>query len=117
MDQIAQIFAAQFAHWKITLPEEALSSRSRGRIRKAGWHITYVFGEDAKGPYLDYYARHRMTNDRHVRIYANGDLDHLPAEEDLRLCSQDPEEDSKLEAEYIARNRKIAEMLRRKGLH
>lgn len=29
-------------------------------------------GEDGRGEYLDYYAAHRMTEDAHVRLYADG---------------------------------------------
>lgn len=115
MDMIAQIFASHFGHWGITLPSDAFPSPSRGRIEKSGWRISYLSGQDATGQYLDYYASHRMTNDRHIRIYATGDVKCLPAMQDLRLCSTDPEEDAKLKTEYIENNRIVEELLRRKG--
>ena len=46
---------------------------------QAGWAISYVFGED----YLDYYAEHRMTNPRHVRIHAEGLCESLEAPQDM----------------------------------
>jgi hypothetical protein len=33
----------------------------------------------------------------------------------MRLTSQDPEEDARLEAEYFARNQKVSRMLEEKG--
>jgi hypothetical protein len=65
--------------------------------------------------YLDYYASRRVTNDRHVRIYADGRCENLPAIRELRLCSKDPKEDARLEAEYFTENQKVAKMLEEKG--
>ena len=74
-----------------------------------------MFGSDEKGEYLDYYASHRMTNDRHVRIYASGEQEDLPTIQEFRLCSQDPEEDKRLEAKYYAENQRVARLLQEKG--
>ncbi len=74
-----------------------------------------MFGSDEKGEYLDYYASHRMTNDRHVRIHAGGEEEDLPTIQEGRLCSQDPTEDKRLEAEYYAENQRVAELLHEKG--
>jgi hypothetical protein len=70
MTNIESKFNDSFAHWEIRLPSDAVEHRKRGKIVQAGWAIWYLFGFDEKGEYLDYYASHRMTNDRHVRIYA-----------------------------------------------
>ena len=40
------------------------------------WHL---FGSDDRGGYLEYYASHRMTDDRHVRLREDGSVEHLPA--------------------------------------
>jgi hypothetical protein len=39
----------------------------------------------------------------------------LPSIQTMRLVSQDPEEDARLEAEYFARNQKVSRMLEEKG--
>jgi hypothetical protein len=70
---------ADFAHWGIRLPPHDVANRHRRKLVKAGWAIWYLFGSDKKGEYLDYYAAHRMTNDRHVGIYADGKEKCLPA--------------------------------------
>ncbi len=115
MKEIEDRFNAYFSKWDIRLSPEDVANRSQGKINKAGWAIWYQFGADEKGEYLDYYAAHRMTDDSHVRIYYNGEEEYLPAIESFRICSQDPEEDKRLEAEYLAENRRVAQLLNEKG--
>ena len=40
---------------------------------------------------------------------------YLPTIHEFRLCSKDPEEDARLEAEYYAENQKVSRMLDEKG--
>ena len=108
-------FAECFAAWGIGLPEEDVVSRRRGSIAAVGWSISYLFGSDANGEFLDYYSHHRMTSDSHVRLYADGSEAGLPSMRDLRPCSEDPVEDERLKAEYFDHNHHVAEMLREKG--
>lgn len=115
LGKIANTFAQQFAHWKIIIPENDLKDRSNGYIQEAGWLIQYCFGMDETGEYLDYYATHRMTNDRHVRIYADGKKKNLPALSSMRLVSKDPIEDKQLKEEYYEHNHKVVELLAEKG--
>ena len=115
INEIETRFNATFARSDIHLPPEDIANRRRGKIAWGGWAIWYLFGSDEKGEYLDYYASHRMTNDRHVRIYANGQEEGLPTIQAFRVCSQDPEADKKLEAEYYAENQRIAKLLEEKG--
>jgi hypothetical protein len=115
MNPLARLFAAEFEPWNIELPESDVAEKRRGEIRKAGWAIQYQFGSDAGREYLDYYAIHRMTNDRHVRLYADGTTVLLPALPDLRPASADPAEDARLQAEYDAEVRRISALLRDKG--
>ena len=115
MKNIESSFNDDFANWEICLPPNALEKRHRGKIVQAGWLIWYLFGCDEEGEYLDYYACHRMTSDRHDRIYADGHRSNLPTVCEFRVCSDDPEEDARLKAEYYAENKKIARMLEEKG--
>jgi hypothetical protein len=73
--------------------------------------IQYCFGKDERGEYLDYYAAHRMTDDEHVRIYTDGQVEDLPALSSIRLVSKDPVEDKKLEDEYYHENQQVTRML------
>lgn len=115
MDEIEARFNDTFRNWGIRLPPEGVADRQRGKIVQAGWAIWYLFGSDKSGEYLDYYASHRMTEDSHVRIYADGRVEYLPTVAGMRLASQDPEEDARLKAEYLAENQRIAAMLETKG--
>lgn len=116
MHEIEAKFNAYFKAWDIVLPPEDIAQRRRGKIVRAGWAIWYLFDTDAKGDYLDFYATHRMTDDRHVRIYATGEVDDsLPRIESVRRGSPDPEENRRLQSEFDARNQAVAERLAAKG--
>ncbi|RMD82344.1 MAG: hypothetical protein D6815_09475 [Candidatus Dadabacteria bacterium] len=113
--RIEAIFREEFSYWGIELPAENVAQRRRGKIVEKGWAIWYLFGSDERGEYLDYYASHRMTEDRHIRIYSDGEQVTLPAIRGMRIGSKNPEEDARLEAEHDAKNRETAEMLKAKG--
>jgi hypothetical protein len=115
MEKILSTFKETFSHWEIQLPAGSVANRSSGKIMKAGWCIWYLFGSDENGDYLDYYASHRMTDDRHVRIHIDGTCESLPAIETFRLCSEDPLEDKRLDDEFTSNNKKVSEMLQAKG--
>ena len=115
MKEAALLFAERFSHWGIEIPEEHVVSRRAGHFSEAGWLIQYCFGKDESGEYLDYYAAHRMTDDRHERIYADGRTKDLPALSTFRLCSPDPVEDARLKRKYDESNRRVTEMLVEKG--
>ena len=117
MSEIERVFNKSFEPFQIALPPEDAARRQRGKIVKAGWVVWYAFGADTRGEYLDYYAAHRMTNDRHVRIYADGTTENLPA-----LCSMyflpsgcTPEQEQRIKKEHAAENRRIAKALDEKG--
>ena len=115
MDTAAELFSRDFSHWAIQLPPQDVAQRQRGRINHEGWAIWYLFGADEHGEYLDYYAAHRMTDDRHVRIYASGERDDLPTIQSFRPCSDDPVEDQRLADELFAKNQHAAALLESKG--
>ena len=115
MDRIESEFNGDFAHWDICLPPEAVASRQAGRIVKSGWTIWYAFGSDDGADYLDYYASHRMTNDRHVRLYADGRVEGLEAISEMYAVPEDPDEAAEAKADFHARNRDVRRMLDEKG--
>lgn len=115
MDTAAELFSRDFSHWAIRLPPEDVARRHRGRINQEGWAIWYLFGGDDRGEYLDYYAAHRMTDDRHVRIYASGEREELPTIQSFRPCSDDPVEDQRLADELFVKNQRVAALLESKG--
>ena len=72
MKNVKEIFDRSFKTWDIQLPQEDLNKCNSGAICSRGWRIQYIFGKNKTGEYLEYYASHRMTNDRHTRIYSSG---------------------------------------------
>ena len=117
MDQIKRMFAERFANWDITLPAENIRQRTAGHIEKKGWLIQYCFGHDENGEYLDYCASHRMTDDEHIRLCADGSQIELAALGGLYLTSTDPIEAKRLKEEYFESNRIISEVLVTKGFN
>jgi hypothetical protein len=119
MTEIEKVFNDTFQAWNIILPPEALETRQRGRLSASGWTIQYLFGQDEAGHYLDYYATHRMTNDRHVRIYENGQVVTLEAPLEFMVfpAGSSAEEQARIREEYIAENRRIYAALAAKGFN
>jgi hypothetical protein len=117
MNTIAAIFAKQFSRWGITLPGEGGIVQCQGVIHQQGWTIYFRCGVDEAGDTLDYYATHRMTNDRHVRIHEDGRVEMLDAILDAVVYSEDstPEQRRQIEEEYYAHNQRVAAELRAKG--
>jgi hypothetical protein len=74
---LKKVFADDLLRWGVVLLEE-VEEEQCGKILKAGWSIRYRFGKDERGLFLDYYAAHRMTNDRHVRLRSDGTREDLP---------------------------------------
>lgn len=115
MDERIAQFNKTFSHWEIALPSDIDSPMERGQIVKRGWTIKFLFGEDCNGKFLDYYAAHRMTNDRHVRIRQDGAQESLPALDGMRICYKDPERDARAEREWIEKTNRVWKMLEGKG--
>lgn len=119
MHKISEVFNKTFQSWNLTLPHEALETRQGGSLHGAGWTIKYLFDQDEKGRYLDYYATHRMTNDRHVRIYEHGEVVMLesPLEFMVFPAGSTEDEQEQIRKEYFAENRRIYKELARKGFY
>lgn len=117
MNKIQRVFAQEFEHWGIAIPDDALFQRRKGSISKGGWQINYIVDRDDKGLYLEYYACHRMTNDRHVKIYQDGTRQELDAPQEFYVFHDSIHGDKeKKEKEYYEHNRRVYEELKRKGL-
>ena len=118
MDKRVCYFNDYFSHWKIELSDVSIRDLNQGKIVQivqAGWTIKVLFDDDAQGKYMDFYAAHRMTNDRHVCVHIDGSVQNLPALLEGRICSDDVQEDERLEQKFKAANRKIMKLLNEKG--
>jgi hypothetical protein len=117
VERIVEVFAKYFEQWDITLPKENLNNRSDGKIQAEGWTIKYLFDRDQRGEYMDFYATHRMTNDRHVRIRDDGQTQLLPSFMEFTVYSEDASSEERMQAEreYHEHNNHVEELLRKKG--
>jgi hypothetical protein len=76
VDKTRSAFNQYFSPWGIELPDDAENPRE-AVIRTAGWEIRYRYDTDGSEKYLEFWARHRMTAARHVKIYEDGRLVYL----------------------------------------
>lgn len=88
-------------------------------IVQGGWTVWTRFdiGAEDGRERLDYYAMHRMTNDRHVRLYADGEAESLPAiAEGYAIPQGATEEERRLaRAKHFAYNQAVDKLLEEKG--
>jgi hypothetical protein len=90
--------------WKIELPPGAEDTGDRGTIFKAGWTINYLFGHDGE-KYIEFYATHRMTNDRRHRIYESGRVVDLDAIQEIYMYdSKIPGSEEEAKRRYMEHN-------------
>ena len=105
---ISEIFSDYFSNWDISLPPSAEAAMGRGSIYKAGWNIQYRFDSENERV-LEFYATHRMTDDRRLRIYESGKTEDRPAIQTFMIVGK--------EEEYREHNRRVVEELRELGLY
>lgn len=115
-------FAKMLSYYGYQLPEDDVFFRRRGQIGGEdgdygyGDTLTYLFGQDERGEYLDYYTRHRIAGDQHIRIYEDGSWEHLEVISPFGpLCSDDPVENERLRREDQEEVARIRAMLEAKG--
>src|SRR5262245_45177289 len=115
MEKAVATFEKRFAYAGLCLAEGDVIARSRGKLVAASTVVWYLCGQDERGDYLYYYVTDRLSDDVHVRLYADSAEERLPTISTLRRWSPDPEEDKQLAAEYAAENRRVVELLAAKG--
>lgn len=118
LEHLRQRFNRHFENWRIELPTDAMMLGEVWLTVECGWTIWTRFDHSEDGQkFLDYYAMHRMTNDRHLRLYSNGSEEDLPAMCDHFIY---PPEASKKEidsakAEFYEYNQSVQQLLDEKG--
>lgn len=115
IDAIAAGFKKYFDTPGLELPAPI---PARGELGAGGWSVTYVLTHDAAGAAcLDFFARNRLTNSRHVRIDAAGQASPLENYQDALIFEAgEPEDWGKAAARQADHNRKVTEILEAKGL-
>ena len=118
-ERLRQRFNREFAIWEIELPVNAMSPGRVWLVVQRGWTIWTRFDIDPENDRarLDYYAMHRMTDDRHVRLYADGEEEYLPAMAESFGYPEDATgaEREAARAKMLAENRAVEKLLEEKG--
>ncbi|MCY3701906.1 MAG: hypothetical protein OXG16_04390 [Rhodospirillales bacterium] len=118
-EKLRDRFNRSFSHWDPELPMDAVKPGVASLIVRRGWIIWTKFEAQAEDdlPHLDYYAMHRMTNDRHVRLYADGDTNCLPTIVSYMIHPADATnaEVKALDEERASRKQAVEELLEAKG--
>jgi len=79
-DRIAESFNRYFQNSGIRITPRDVRVGTRRLIRQHGWGIAFrVIADDGGSPSLEFYAGHRLTDDRHVLIWADGLCQRLDA--------------------------------------
>src|SRR4051794_7423194 len=113
-ERIAGGFNRFFAHWDIGIAPADVTPGAHRTIQASGWTTTYrVDPDDAGLPCLEFYATHRMTNDRRHRIWADGHVEGLDAIWDMMIYDpRVPGSEEESRARYTAHNQKVAKELK-----
>ena len=116
MNSILKAFRDYF-NGTVYIPDEL---EQRGRIDDihTGWFIRYRIFSDKQGePYLDFVAYNRMTNPRHQRILATGEVMALEIFKESYVYDPKIPGDQKVkEKEYEEYNQKVSKILKEKDL-
>ena len=106
-ERVAGAFNRYLANSDIHIGPEDVAVGTGRTIGERGWRITYrVDPDDAGSPTLEFYAPHRMTSDSHVRIGADGHLEHLDAiYESYAFDAKVPGSEEAAREEYVRHNR------------
>jgi hypothetical protein len=118
-ERVAEAFNGYFADSGIRIAPEEARVGTHLRIGGRGWRIAYRVDPDDGGfPSLEFYATNRMTDDRHVRIRADGSLEKLEAiYESYAFDSKVPGSEEAARERYIRHNQAVARELRERGLY
>lgn len=113
-NSIAESFNLYFGAFGIRIsPEDVVvGNHTTIRDQESGWRITYrVDPDEVSMPTLEFYATNRWTNDRHARIHANGQGEHLEAIQEIFV------EDLDDPKSFHERNAALETELRDRGLY
>lgn len=103
--------------WDLAIEPPPAGPR-RGFVRQGGGsgRIRYVFGEDERGGFLEFYSFHRVWGDVHARIHENGTVEWMDVLTTAVVATGDPDEDRRLAEAQNRQNRRLLEELDAAGL-
>lgn len=116
MGTITTGFKEYFEGYDLELPEPI---PPKGNIEKGGWQVTYILGKDDDDlPYFDFFAEHRMTSPRHVRILHDGSFLSLESYQENYSYDSNVEGDEERAMKAMKEhNDRVSEILKAKGFY
>lgn len=113
MDKIRSTFNEYFQPWEIKLPNPC---PEKGEIKKEGWFINYALIDGG----LEFWAGHRMTNSRYVRIENDGKYADMEAqgwyEKEFYSIGDTEEQTRANERAMQTHNRRFYDHMKERGL-
>jgi hypothetical protein len=118
-EAIAAAFNDYFRNFDIRIVPDDVILGERRSLSQGGWRVAFRIDPDDSGaPVLEFYATHRMTNDRHVRIWADGVSEDLDAiDESFVFDPNQPGSEEESRRRYEEHNQNVARELRARGLY
>lgn len=103
--------------WDIRI-EPPPKGPSSGDIRQPGGSglVRYVFAENHRGRYLEYYSFHRIWGDSHVRIYVTGEVEWLDTLGTTLIVTGDADADARQRERLHVYNQRLLAELEEAGL-
>lgn len=98
------------------LTQERFLEVENGHLLAKGWHVGWVWGTDGALVFLDVLTEHRHPGSYGARFRSDGTTGSFPVPSTGRLASADPDEDARLEREFVEEQRAIVDDLRSRGL-
>lgn len=116
-DVLARKLDEMHPGWGVAVEPPPAGPR-RGFVRQAGGpgRIRYVFGEDERGIFLEFYSFHRVWGDVHARIREDGTVEGLDVLDTAVAVTGDPDEDRRLVEAQNRRNQRLLVELEEAGL-
>lgn len=110
----AHAIGEQGEYWGLT-PGDLLATENGHHFHR-GWHIGWAWNPGDAAVYLDFLSEHRMTSMDACRVFPDGSVESLDTPYEMRRVGDTPEEDERLEREYVEHNRRAYASLRDRGL-
>lgn len=93
MPRLQAEFIRLWKYWGAVLPIDDVANRRAGSFHEAplgiaGWFLTYSFGRNPRGEYMEIESDHRMCGPDNYRIYADGSREEMPTYMDEALHQQ-----------------------------
>jgi hypothetical protein len=116
-DVLVQKLVEMHPGWDLAI-ERPPAGPAKGFVRQRSGSglVRYVFGEDEKGGFLEFYSFHRIWGDLHARIYEDGTVEGLDVLDTTLPTTGNRDEDRRRAEAQNGRNQRLLRELDDAGL-